>query len=104
MPCMPWTYLLRCADDSFYVGSTGRAIEARVQEHVDGVGAEHTKRRRPVVLVWAAEFETTVEAYGMELRIHGWSRRKKSALIAGDWDAMHEAARRRGVPKVRRVL
>ena len=104
MAAMPWTYLLRCADDSFYVGSTGRPIEARLQEHMDGIGAEYTKRRRPVTLAWAGEFETTAEAYAMERRVHGWSRKKKLALIAGDWDAVRAAARRRGVPKRQRSI
>ncbi|GEK80920.1 GIY-YIG nuclease family protein [Agrococcus baldri] len=99
---MPWTYLLRCADDSFYVGSTGRTLESRLQEHADGVGAEYTKRRLPVQLAWAGEFASTAEAYAMERRVHGWSRVKKEALIADDWEGVRAAARRRGVPKVRR--
>lgn len=101
---MAWTYLLQCADDSFYVGSTGRALESRLQEHMDGLGGEHTRRRLPVRLVWAAEFATAAEAYAMERRLHGWSRAKKRALIAGDWDAVRVAARRRGTPQVRRLL
>ncbi|WP_072313201.1 GIY-YIG nuclease family protein [Agrococcus sp. Marseille-P2731] len=101
---MPWTYLLRCADGSFYVGSTGRALESRLQEHSDGVGAEYTKRRLPVRLVWAEELASTSEAYALERRIHGWSRAKKQALIDGDWARMRHEARRRGVAKVERRL
>jgi putative endonuclease len=43
---MPWTYILECADGSFYVGST-RDLEERVEQHNTGHGAAYTRRRRP---------------------------------------------------------
>ena len=46
-----YVYMLRCSDDSFYVGST-RNLEKRLWEHQAGMGAEYTKRRRPVELVF----------------------------------------------------
>ena len=95
---MPWVYMLRCSDGSYYVGST-RTLERRLQEHVDGKGAQYTRRRLPVELAWAGEFDRVADAYAMEKRIQGWSRAKREALIAGDWDAIRAAARRRGVPK-----
>lgn len=79
---MPHVYVLRCADDSFYVGST-RDLERRLSEHALGLGAAYTRRRRPVVLVWAGEFERVDEAYAMEKRVQGWSRAKRLALIEG---------------------
>lgn len=79
---MAFTYILRCADDSYYVGSTVH-LEARLFQHQQGLGAEYTKRRRPVELVWAAEFETIPEAFAMEKKVQGWGRRKREALIAG---------------------
>ena len=77
---MPYAYILECADGSFYVGST-RNLERRVFEHNEGVGAAYTRRRRPVRLVWAGEFERIDEAFAMEKRIQGWSRAKRQALI-----------------------
>jgi putative endonuclease len=53
---MPHLYLLRCADGSFYVGST-RDLERRIAQHARGEGAEYTRRRLPVRLVFAHEFE-----------------------------------------------
>ncbi|MGZ4446567.1 MAG: GIY-YIG nuclease family protein [Nocardioides sp.] len=54
---MAFTYILECADGSMYVGST-RDLERRVAEHnSDTDGAVYTRRRRPVRLLWAAEFE-----------------------------------------------
>ncbi len=58
---MPWTYILECSDGSFYVGST-RHLERRLFEHDEGLGAAYTKRRRPVRLVWAADFERIDDA------------------------------------------
>ena len=79
---MPFAYILRCADDSFYVGSTWN-LERRLGEHDLGLGAAYTRRRRPVQLVWSAEFERVDDAYAAEKRIQGWSRAKRQALIDG---------------------
>lgn len=87
-------YILRCADDSFYTGHTD-ALEVRIGAHQRGSGAAHTNHRRPVVLAWCQEFPSRWEALEAERRIKGWSRAKKAALIAGDWDSLHVLARNR---------
>jgi putative endonuclease len=79
---MAWTYILECSDGSFYVGSTVH-LEQRVWQHQEGLGAVYTKRRRPVTLVWAADFARVDEAYFYEKQIQGWSRAKRIALIEG---------------------
>lgn len=79
---MPWAHILRCADDSFYVGST-RDVEHRLGQHSSGLGAVYTADRLPVALAWAMEFERIDDAWAMERRLHGWSRTKKIALIEG---------------------
>lgn len=38
---MHYVYILRCVDDSFYVGST-QDLDSRVQLHNDGRGAAYT--------------------------------------------------------------
>ena len=92
---MAFTYILRCADGSYYVGST-RNLEHRLWQHESGVeGTEYTRRRRPVTLVWAAEFEHIGEAFAFEKRVQGWSRAKREALIRGDYDSLPWLARRR---------
>ena len=78
-------YILRCGDGSYYVGST-RNLEHRAWQHSVGKGAEYTKRRLPVEVVFAHEFETVSEAYGMEKRVQGWSRAKREALIDGRYN------------------
>jgi putative endonuclease len=94
MPLPFWCYILRCADGSYYTGSTDM-LETRIGQHQLGQGSAHTRRRRPVVLVWSQEFPTRLEALEAERRIKGWSRAKKEALIAGDWDRLSELARNR---------
>ena len=82
---MAWTYILECSDGSFYVGSTVD-LERRVSQHDLGEGAAYTKRRRPVTLVWAAQFARVDEAYAFEKQVQGWRRDKRIALIEGRYD------------------
>lgn len=84
---MAYTYILRCSDGSFYVGST-RSLRQRLEQHAGGAGSEYTKHRLPVALVWAQEFDRIDEAYAWERRIHGWGHRKREAFIAGGFDAI----------------
>ena len=77
---MPFVYMLECADGSYYVGSTWN-LERRVGEHNEGLGAEYTKRRRPVRLVWSWQPNRIDEAYRVENQIQGWGRAKRQALI-----------------------
>ncbi len=93
-----FVYMLRCADNSYYVGSaTGDDLSKRVAEHNLGAyPGSYTFSRRPVELVWSEHFERITDAIAMERRIKGWSRRKKAALITGDWTTIRDLARRRG--------
>jgi putative endonuclease len=84
---MPSTYILKCADGSFYVGST-RDLAVRLQQHESGLGSQYTAKRLPVELVWSAEFDRVDDAYFLEKRIQGWSRAKRLALIEGRFDAL----------------
>jgi putative endonuclease len=89
-----WTYILECSDGTYYVGST-TDIEGRVWEHNAGLGCPYTSRRRPVKLVYTEEFPSIQEAYDWERRIKGWRRAKKEALVRGEYESLHELARRR---------
>ena len=92
---MAWAYVLECADSSFYVGST-IDLDRRLGEHNDGLGAAYTRppRRRPVKLVWSAEFARVDEAFAFEKMVQGWGRRKRIALIEGRWDDLPALASR----------
>ncbi len=90
---MAWVYILECADGSYYVGST-TDLERRVSQHQMGEGAEYTKPRRPVRVVWAAEFDRIDEAFAFEKPVQGCSRRKRRALIELRFDSLPELASR----------
>lgn len=89
-------YLLRCVDGSYYAGHTDN-LEQRIGQHQTGMTGGYTARRRPVTLVWSERFATRDEAFAAERKLKGWSRAKKEALIAGDWDLVSELARNRQV-------
>ena len=91
---MAHVYILRCSDGSYYVGSTVN-LEVRLRQHQSGEGAEYTKRRRPVSLVYAHEFAMAAEAFAMEKKIQGWSRAKREALISGRFDLLPDLSSRR---------
>jgi putative endonuclease len=80
-----WVYLLRCADGSYYAGHT-EDLKGRLWQHQQGICCDWTSRRRPVELVWCEAAPTRYEALAFERRIKGWTRAKKEALIAADWD------------------
>ncbi|MCW2852215.1 MAG: excinuclease subunit [Nocardioides sp.] len=90
---MPYTYIVRCSDDSYYVGSTWD-LDARLWQHNNEGGAAYTRHRRPVVLVWNAEFDSIADAFAYEKQIQGWSRSKREALIRGDFGALPDLASR----------
>ena len=96
---MAWMYILECADGSYYVGST-TDLEARLHQHQIGEGAAYTRRprRRPVTLVFSAEFENVAEAFAAEKQVQGWSRAKREALITGRTDALPALASRAKAP------
>ena len=86
------TYILRCADGSYYVGHT-EDLEHRLAEHQAGTTGGYTARRRPVMLLWTQSFQTREEAFAAERQLKGWSRAKKEAMIAGDWGLVSILAR-----------
>jgi putative endonuclease len=84
-----WVYILRCGDGSYYTGVTNN-LETRVVQHKEGLDKNaYTYQRRPVELFYAEEFDSIDTAIQWEKKLQGWSRKKKEALIAGDWDRVH---------------
>jgi putative endonuclease len=80
-----WVYILRCSDDSYYTGHTDN-LEVRIGEHVTGAFPNcYTYSRRPLGCVFTQEFPTREEALASEQQIKGWGRKKKEAMIRGDW-------------------
>jgi putative endonuclease len=88
-----YVYILHCSDGSYYVGSARTSLEQRVAEHNSGVFGGYTARRRPVELVFHQEFERVTDAVAAERQLKGWTRAKKEALIAGNFDTLHTLAK-----------
>ena len=82
-----YIYILRCSDGSFYTGHP-EDLETGIAEHESGALHGYTKKRRPVELVFSDELPTREEALDREKQIKGWSRAKKEALIAGNWEML----------------
>jgi putative endonuclease len=93
-----FVYILKCADGSYYTGTTRGELEKRVTEHNAGLFAGYTSKRRPVKLAFSQAFERITDAISAERQIQGWSRAKKEALIRGDFEALPSLAKRKAKP------
>ncbi len=87
-----WTYILHCADGSYYTGHTDD-IEKRVAQHQSGEIEGYTHNRRPVELIWSETFQTRLDALEAEQQIKDWSRAKKEAFMRGDWNSLSHFAK-----------
>lgn len=75
-------YILRCADDTLYIGSTND-LERRVHHHNHAkAGAHYTKVRRPVTLVYSEVCETYALSRAREGELKRLTRSEKLTLIA----------------------
>ncbi|HEY1720223.1 MAG TPA: GIY-YIG nuclease family protein [Magnetospirillaceae bacterium] len=92
---MAFVYILKCADGSYYVGSTRTTLELCVAEHNSSKFGGYSALRLPVSLAWSEEFPMITDAIAAERQIKGWSRAKKAALIAGEFDRLRGLAKRR---------
>ncbi|HDO22209.1 MAG TPA: GIY-YIG nuclease family protein [Nitrospirae bacterium] len=73
---------------SYYTGVTND-IERRFYEHQEGlIEGCYTHDKRPLKLIHVEEFTDIIEAISREKQIKGWSRRKKEAIIAGDYEEL----------------
>lgn len=87
-----WIYILRCADSSYYTGHTDN-LEQRIGEHQNSLCGGYTATRLPVELVFSQECATREEALAAEQQIKGWSRKKKEAMMRGDWAEISRLAK-----------
>jgi putative endonuclease len=78
---MFFTYILKCADDTLYVGCTND-LEKRLKQHNNAkCGAHYTKIRRPVELKYSEEFDNIADARAREAEIKRCTRAEKLELI-----------------------
>ena len=84
-------YILECIDGSYYTGSTNN-LELRFEQHQNGEGSNHTKKRLPVKLLYYEEYSRVDTAFYREKQVQGWSRKKKEALMMGEQKLLSELA------------
>ena len=77
-----YTYMLRCKDDTFYIGWTND-LHKRLAAHNAGKGAKYTKSRTPVQLVYYEEYDSKQEAMQREWQLKQLTRKQKEALVTG---------------------
>lgn len=89
-----YVYILKCSDGSYYIGQTDN-LEERLHQHNFSIVKSYTSERRPVELVFKQEFFSRGDAIEFEQRIKKWSRKKKAALIAGDFVGLSQHAKKK---------
>ena len=88
---MPFMYILECSDGTYYTGST-KDLQKRLWEHRNGYGANHTKNRLPVKLVYFEQYSRVDDAFYREKQIQGWGHEKKKSLIQRNYLETHTLA------------
>lgn len=81
-----WVYILRCSDNTYYVGMTNK-LRRRIFRHqyIDKYAAEYVKSRRPLTLVCVIPCDNYRDAIDMESFINSLDREQKEGLIA-EWE------------------
>ena len=75
------TYLVKCADGTFYCGVTNKPINERVHVHNEGKGAKYTRGRLPVVLLSLRENLTHSQALKLEYLVKQQSKDNKVTTL-----------------------
>jgi len=76
-----WTYILRCADETYYTGFTNN-LEARLKLHRAGNGARYVRGKGPLTLVYAKEYRYYKRALQAERQLKQFTRKRKEKLIS----------------------
>jgi putative endonuclease len=101
LPAPTWVYILQCRDGSYYTGCTTN-LAMRLAEHKEGTHDIYTAERRPVKLIWSEEFRDIKSAVDFGDQIKKWSRKKKEALIKGEFVKLRELAQSKEM-RIRRM-
>lgn len=90
-----YVYILKCSDNTYYTGFTSdlskRVLENKSGKHLDS----DTYSRRPIELVYYAEFTNVEIAIETEKQIKKWSRSKKEALINNQFQKLPNLAKKK---------
>ncbi|MDT7832704.1 GIY-YIG nuclease family protein [Flavobacteriaceae bacterium S356] len=88
-------YILECSDNAYYTGITSN-LWIRLEEHQIGLyNNSYTYKRRPIKLVFRAEFTNVEIVIETEKQIKRWSRAKKEALINNEFEKLPNLAKKK---------
>ena len=90
-----YVYILKCKDDSYYVGITSNLNQRLTEHNIGKHNDSYTYKRRPVELVYYCEFTDVNYAISTEKQIKKWSRSKKEALINNEFEKLHNLSRKK---------
>ncbi len=80
-----YVYLLRCCDNSLYVGIS-TDVNRRLRQHNSGHGAKYAQLKGPVHLAWREPMRDRSAAMRRAAAIKRLPRHAKEQLILGDAD------------------
>jgi predicted GIY-YIG superfamily endonuclease len=89
-----FVYIVRCSDDSLYVGHTSSFAD-RIKVYDEDRGALWMASRRPVYLAYQEQRSSEVDAIARVRQQRRWTHAKKLALIDGDLAKLKSLAKRR---------
>jgi putative endonuclease len=83
-----YVYILKCSDDSLYVGVTND-VGRRFNEHQSAIHPEsYTAQRLPIQLLYVEPIVGPLKAIAREKQLKNWSNEKKMALINNDLELL----------------
>ncbi len=83
-----YTYILLCADGSYYCGWTNDPVK-RLKAHNAGTASKYTRTRTPVQMIYLEQSDTKEEAMSREWHIKQLKRGEKEELIGSSRNLMH---------------
>ena len=75
-----YTYILKCSDDTLYIGYTNN-LEKRMIAHNNKKGAKYTRGRTPIELLYYEQFSEKGEALRQEHSLKKLKREQKDNYI-----------------------
>ena len=76
-----FVYIVRCSDQSLYTGITTDLSRRTTEHNSRKNGAQYTRLRRPVTLVWSQKCEDRSDASQKEYAIKKLGKKAKEQLV-----------------------
>lgn len=90
-----YVYILKCSDKTYYTGFTSNLHERFIEHKYGKHKGSYTYFRRPVTLVFHAEFTNPNIAIDVEKQIKKWSKAKKEALINNEYERLPNLSKKK---------